>query len=106
VLAERLGAVNHARLAARELRRLGVRAWRRGPSSQGASIGALSPREREIAHLVAGGASNREVADALLVSPKTVERHVTNLFAKLGVRNRTELGAAIRADAVRVSPDE
>jgi len=41
-----------------------------------------------------------------VVSPKTVERHVTNIFAKLGLRNRTELASLVRSPVVRDSPDE
>jgi DNA-binding NarL/FixJ family response regulator len=40
------------------------------------------------------------------VSPKTVERHVTNVFAKLGLRNRTELASIVRSGTVRGSPDD
>jgi DNA-binding CsgD family transcriptional regulator len=73
-------------------RRLGVRVWRRG---RGGGAAALSEREREIAALVASGASNPEIADALFLSRKTVERHVSNALAKLGARNRTELAALL-----------
>lgn len=77
-------------LADRSLRELGVRTWRRG------AVGApLTAREEEVARLVAAGATNREVASTLFVSPKTVERHLVNLFRKLSVRNRTELAARI-----------
>jgi DNA-binding NarL/FixJ family response regulator len=55
---------------------------------------------------VAEGASNREIGEALVVSPKTVERHVTNILAKLGLRNRTELASLLRSSAVRDSPDD
>jgi DNA-binding NarL/FixJ family response regulator len=55
---------------------------------------------------VADGNSNREIAEALAVSPKTVERHVTNVLAKLGLRNRTELASFVRSAPVRDSPDE
>jgi DNA-binding NarL/FixJ family response regulator len=51
----------------------------------------LSERERQIAELVAAGASNPEIAQALFLSRKTVERHVSNVLAKLGARNRVEL---------------
>jgi hypothetical protein len=44
---------------------------------------------------VAEGSSNREIADLLALSPKTVERHLTNSLAKLGARNRTELAALV-----------
>jgi DNA-binding NarL/FixJ family response regulator len=42
----------------------------------------------------------------LFVSPKTVERHLTNILAKVGLRNRTELAGLIRTSVVRDSPDE
>jgi DNA-binding NarL/FixJ family response regulator len=88
-----------------------VRAWRRKASvrdtrSGAGSLGDLSPREREIAVLVAGGMSNREIAESLLISPKTVERHVTNVLSKVGLRNRTELATRVSASVVRDSPDE
>jgi DNA-binding CsgD family transcriptional regulator len=51
----------------------------------------LSPREREIAQLIAQGASNRDVAEQLVVSIKTVETHVQHIFAKLDVRTRAEI---------------
>lgn len=105
-LAERTGALSQGRLAAQALRRLGVRVWRRGPASGGEGLDTLSGREREIARLVAGGGSNREIAEALLVSPKTVERHITNVLAKVGLRNRTELASLVRSRTVRGLPDE
>lgn len=105
-LAEGIGASSQGRLASQALRRLGVRAWRRGRAPGGDGLGSLSDREREVVRLVADGGSNREVAEALLVSPKTIERHLTNILAKLGLRNRTELTALVRSSAVRGSPDE
>ena len=47
--------------------------------------------------LVADGLTNREVAASLVVSVKTVESHLARIFAKLGVRSRTELAIALRA---------
>ncbi len=105
-LAKEVGAVSQARLVARELRRLGVRAWRRRGASTGDGLASLSDREREVADLVAKGASNREIAETLVLSPKTVERHLTNVLAKLGLRNRTEVAALVRSPVVRDSPDE
>jgi len=105
-LADRCGAVSEARLIAQALRGLGVRAWRRGAATGGGGLTALSPRELEISRRVADGASNREIGEALVVSPKTVERHVTNILAKLGLRNRTELASLVRSAVVRGSPDE
>jgi DNA-binding NarL/FixJ family response regulator len=51
----------------------------------------LTPREEEILKLVAEGYSSRDIADQLVISIKTVERHRANLHAKLGMRNRLEL---------------
>jgi DNA-binding NarL/FixJ family response regulator len=110
-LSSDIGAVSQGRLATQALRRLGVRAWRRKASSGERSADTtgledLSPREREIAALVAEGLSNREIADSILVSPKTVERHLTNVLSKVGLRNRTELATRVAGSVVRDSPDE
>jgi DNA-binding CsgD family transcriptional regulator len=105
-LARQCGAVSEGRIVAQALRRLGVRAWRRGAATGGDGLVGLSKRELEISRLVAAGNSNREIAEALAVSPKTVERHVTNVLSKLGLRNRTELATLIHSGAVRDSPDE
>jgi DNA-binding NarL/FixJ family response regulator len=51
----------------------------------------LSPRETEIVKLVAEGQTSREIADTLVISEKTVERHRTNILGKLGMRDRVEL---------------
>ena len=50
----------------------------------------LSPRELEVLRLLAAGRSNREIAEALFLSARTVERHLTHLYTKLGVRGRAE----------------
>ena len=55
--------------------------------------GGLTGREAEVLALVAAGRSNREVAAALVLSPKTVARHLSNIFAKLGVSSRTQAAA-------------
>ncbi len=51
--------------------------------------GGLTKREMEILHLVAAGATNRQVADQICISEKTVGRHLANIYAKLGVSSRT-----------------
>jgi DNA-binding NarL/FixJ family response regulator len=57
--------------------------------------GELSPREREIADLVAEGRSNKQVAATLFLSDRTVEYHLSAVYRKLGVRSRTELAATL-----------
>jgi LuxR family maltose regulon positive regulatory protein len=56
----------------------------------------LTPREREVLHLVAAGLSNREIADKLIVSPETVKKYAGTIYGKLGVHNRTEAAARAR----------
>jgi len=55
-----------------------------------ALIEPLTARELEVLKLVAGAASNREIADHLTISPRTVETHLANVYGKLSVRGRTE----------------
>lgn len=54
-------------------------------------LGDLTRREREVALLIAEGKSNREIADALVVTERTVEGHVSNILSKLGFRSRTQV---------------
>jgi DNA-binding CsgD family transcriptional regulator len=89
-LASERGALTVLELAERELRSLGVRTWRRGAAAEG-----LTDREREIALLIARGASNPEIAQQLFLSRKTIERHVSNVLRKVGARNRAELAARV-----------
>ncbi|KUL37115.1 hypothetical protein ADL22_22825 [Streptomyces sp. NRRL F-4489] len=62
------------------------------PAAPAESLG-LTPRERDVLRLVADGRSNRQIADALFISPKTASVHVSNILAKLGVSGRGEAGA-------------
>jgi DNA-binding CsgD family transcriptional regulator len=89
--AEAIGARSEQSLAVQHLRALGVRTWRRHSDS-----GLLTAREQEIARFVAAGDSNPEIAAALFLSRKTVERHVSNILRKVGARNRTELATRLR----------
>lgn len=53
-------------------------------------LNLLSPREREVLHLIASGASNREIATALFISERTVKNHVTSILSRLNLRDRTQ----------------
>lgn len=55
----------------------------------------LTPAEARVVDLIAGGLTNRAVADQLVLSPKTVEAHLARAYAKLGVRSRAELGRRV-----------
>jgi DNA-binding CsgD family transcriptional regulator/tetratricopeptide (TPR) repeat protein len=79
---ERMGARVWAERARTEIGRVGGRA---------PTYGDLTPTELRVAELVAEGLQTKQVAAALFVSPKTVEGHLTNIYAKLGVHSRTEL---------------
>jgi DNA-binding NarL/FixJ family response regulator len=84
--------------AARQLRRLGHRVARQGrrtPSDPTAD--PLTAREREIAELVADGHTNRQIAARLYLSEKTIETHLSKLYAKLGVSTRGAMVATTRA---------
>jgi DNA-binding NarL/FixJ family response regulator len=87
--------------ARRELRRIGRRVNRRGRGGRADSAGAeaLSAREREVAGLAAGGATNRAIAAELFLSEKTVESHLASAFVKLGVDARAALAPALAAPA-------
>ena len=65
-----------------------------------ASHQLLTPHELQVARLVVGGASNRDLAAKLFISPRTVEAHLTAIFRKLAVRNRRELAARALDDPV------
>ena len=58
-------------------------------------VDALTASERRVAAFAADGQSNRDIAQALFVTPKTVEVHLSNAYRKLGIRSRRELGAAL-----------
>jgi DNA-binding NarL/FixJ family response regulator len=66
-----------------------ARRWIEGRAGGGAP-GDLTPREREVWALVAGGLTNPQIAERLGLSDNTVKFHVQHLFSKLGVKNRTE----------------
>jgi DNA-binding NarL/FixJ family response regulator len=83
-------AAHRERSSARDaLTRLGVPTTTEHPGGRPVVAG-LTPREREVLALVATGDSNAGIADTLVLSERTVERHLSNVFRKLGVRSRTE----------------
>ena len=86
-----LGAEPWARRAVTELRGTGERARRRSPDT----ADQLTPQERQVATLVAEGATNREAAAALFVSPKTIETHLSHVYRKLGLHSRGQLASRL-----------
>ncbi|MFD0576663.1 helix-turn-helix transcriptional regulator [Dactylosporangium darangshiense] len=84
---EQFGAAPWVQRAAAELRAAGDHA----PGAELEGRPGLTAQQDRIARLVAGGATNREIAAALFVSPRTVDHHLRNIFVRLGVRSRTEL---------------
>jgi DNA-binding CsgD family transcriptional regulator len=78
---EQMGAAGWAERVRAELGRIGGRTRAEG----------LTAAERRVADLVAGGRTNAEVAASLFLSERTVASHLTRVYAKLGVRSRTEL---------------
>ena len=78
-----------------ELNATGESARKRDAST----IDDLTPQELRIAQLVAAGASNRDAAAQLFVSPKTVEYHLRKVFLKLGLSSRVELARVQLAEA-------
>jgi len=85
---EELGAATWVAKAHAELGRIGGRTRTEG----------LTPAERRVAALVAEGRTNREVAAALFLGQRTVETHLTRVYAKLGVRSRAELARTYRPE--------
>ena len=94
-LADRCGATALAGRAREALRAAGARPRRARVSGPAALTGS----ERRVAGLAAAGHSNREIAQTLFVTPRTVELHLTSTYRKLGVQARTELPAALADDA-------
>ncbi len=91
-----MGAMRLRDQAVRELRRLGHRVVRPAGETPGGALGALTARQRDIALLVAQGRTNREVAEQLVLSTRTVEAHLRSIYATLEVRSRTELAHALQ----------
>ncbi|MQY15859.1 hypothetical protein SRB5_60500 [Streptomyces sp. RB5] len=88
---ERCGAGGWATRARAELRATGGATDRADPGQ----LGRLTPQQARIARQVAEGSTNREIARSLSVSPRTVDHHLRNAFALLGVRSRVELARLV-----------
>jgi DNA-binding CsgD family transcriptional regulator len=84
---ERLGAALWAGRAVTELRATGESARRRDPST----LDQLTPQELHVARLIGQGATNREAAAHLFLSPRTVDYHLRKVFRKLNINSRSEL---------------
>jgi DNA-binding CsgD family transcriptional regulator len=82
-----LGAVPWAERAEAELRATGETARKRDVSA----VEQLTPQELQIAGLVTGGLTNKEIAAQLFLSPRTVDYHLRKVFTKLGIASRTDL---------------
>jgi DNA-binding NarL/FixJ family response regulator len=74
-------------------RRLGMPLAHAPQRSRPRTFGDLTAREVEVLRLVAAGKANRDIAQALYISEKTVARHLTNLFTKIDARSRTQAAA-------------
>jgi DNA-binding NarL/FixJ family response regulator len=86
---ESLGAPLWAAKARAELARIGGRS---------ASALALTPTEQRVAELIATGSTNREVADALFLSVKTVEANLSRIYRKLGIASRRQLARLVNRE--------
>ena len=91
---DRMGAAGFAQRARRELAAAGEEA--RGGAAK--TFRDLTTQEAQIAAMARGGLTNPEIASRLFISSRTVEWHLGNVYAKLGVANRRELRAALSAE--------
>ena len=96
-------AIHHYRACGADLRlrHLGV-----ATEEPDVKIDTLTPTERRVAELVAQGLTNRQAAERLVVSRRTVDNHLYRIFAKLGVSNRVELAVQITGAAPRTGQME
>lgn len=90
-LATICGATHLAARAERELLATGARPRRIALSG----VESLTPSERRVAELAASGPTNREIAQALFVTQRTIEVHLTSIYRKLGISSRSQLAAAL-----------
>jgi two-component system, NarL family, nitrate/nitrite response regulator NarL len=79
----------------KELNSLATRLQKDVTAKPEGNLDSLTPREREVAHLVGNGASNKEIARQLNITEKTVKKHLTVIFRKLGVSSRLRLALLV-----------
>jgi DNA-binding CsgD family transcriptional regulator len=99
-LAHQCGASALEDQALEQLRATGARPRRRAVTG----VDALTPSERRITELAAGGQQNREIAQTLYVTTNTVEYHLRNAYRKLGISSRAQLDRALADGAAKVPP--
>lgn len=99
-LAQRCGALGLTERAMTELRATGARPRRAMVTGRD----ALTPSELRVAELVSAGMTNREVAQRLFVTQKTVETHMARVFRKLGIESRAQIAGALRTTTDRPAP--
>jgi DNA-binding CsgD family transcriptional regulator len=92
------GVAVHRDRARDLLRRLDAASAPRRRASSEVGLAALTDREREVADLVADHRTNREIAQHLFLSPKTVETHLRNIFAKTRLDSRREVARAVERE--------
>jgi ATP/maltotriose-dependent transcriptional regulator MalT len=96
------GAAGYRDAALRVLRQLGERprpaSAAAAPTDEAGELAALTPREREVAALVAEGRTNRQIGAQLHLSEKTIEKHVSSAMAKLGVASRTGIARLVERE--------
>lgn len=84
------------RMAARLVRRLAESPRGGGPRADGPDLATLSAREREVLGLLAEGLTDRQIAETLTISPRTVETHVSSVLHKLRAKNRSDAARRYR----------
>ncbi len=102
-LADRCGALPIAERAREELR-IGTGA--RPRRAQRSGVDSLTPSELRVSRMAAGGSTNREIAQALFISLRTVETHLTRAYQKLSIGTREQLGPALGVAAANGHPPE
>ena len=106
-LVDAIRAVHHgeARLHPEVMRKLMAQIVAQPKSNKHENFPQLTDREQEVIRLVAQGRSNREIAEALVISEKTAKAHVSNILGKLGLDDRTQM-AVYAIKHGYVNPDQ